>query len=237
MVKKKNDQAELFSEVKEEKKLKLSPTGLNLYLDCPCCFWLANNKGIKRPSGPMSTLPGGVDNTLKLYFDHWRKQNEQPPLLEGKLKGKLLSDQNMMDMLRSNKFGFMYADEMWFGGKLDDALVLDGGVIIPLDNKTYGYGMDGKEINQAYLNQMSAYTLMLKNNNIKTANKACLIYYHLNHKNFEMDSPLKFNIKVMEVETRPDEIEALLPKVIETLKGEMPEPAKGCAFCGYRAIA
>lgn len=36
---------------------KLSPSSLNLLEDCPRCFWLKMVKKIKRPMGPMSSIP------------------------------------------------------------------------------------------------------------------------------------------------------------------------------------
>jgi len=101
--------------------IKLSPSSLNLFLECPRCFWLRFNKGISRPSGPSSTLPSGMDYTLKNYYDYCRK-NGLPPQLKGLIKGKLISDQEKVSEMRKRSFGFELNKDVWFGGALDEAL-------------------------------------------------------------------------------------------------------------------
>ena len=53
---------------------KLSPSNLNLLEDCPRCFWLHMVKKIKRPMGPMSSIPIKMDSIIKHYFDRYRGQ-------------------------------------------------------------------------------------------------------------------------------------------------------------------
>src|SRR3989344_3937655 len=66
--------------------IRLSPsTGLNLFRDCPRCFWLHYNKNVHRPRGIFPSLPGGMDLVLKDYFDQFR--GSLPPELEGKVRG------------------------------------------------------------------------------------------------------------------------------------------------------
>ena len=56
--------------VNTTKGYKLSPSALNLFLNCPKCFWLDRNKGKKRPRGIYPSLPGGMDAVIKNYFDN-----------------------------------------------------------------------------------------------------------------------------------------------------------------------
>jgi len=51
----------------ENSKIRLSPSSLNLFLECPRCFWLDKNKGIKRPRGIFPSLPSGMDSVIKKY--------------------------------------------------------------------------------------------------------------------------------------------------------------------------
>jgi hypothetical protein len=46
---------------------KLSPSSLSLLKECPRCFWLQFNKGIRRPSTVFPSLPGGMDRILKAF--------------------------------------------------------------------------------------------------------------------------------------------------------------------------
>ena len=71
---------------------KLSPSSLNLLQDCPRCFWLHFNKKIKRPSGPMSSIPIKMDSIIKHYFDRYREMEKLPPMIENMIIGKLPHD-------------------------------------------------------------------------------------------------------------------------------------------------
>lgn len=219
----------------EEKPIKISPSSLNLYRECPRCFWLQLNEGIRRPEHPSSTLPMGIDLTLKQYFDHWRKKNEVPPLLHGKMPGKLLADQALVSRFRSRSFEWYDAEsDAHFTGILDDAIQLDDGSVVPLDNKTKGF--PPREPHIAHVTQMSAYTLILRENGFKTKNLAYLIYWFLNHKSFDLEKPLHFNVAVEEIQTRPDDVKEIFHAAAASLRGPMPLSNIECGFCNYREL-
>jgi hypothetical protein len=68
---------------------KLSPAKLNILKDCPRCFWLAVVKKINRPSGPMAGILIKMDSIIKHYFDKYRERGQLPPIIMGKIQGKL----------------------------------------------------------------------------------------------------------------------------------------------------
>ena len=107
--------------MEEEEVIKLSPTSLNLYLECPRCFWLHFNKKIRRPSGPFPSLPGGMDQVLKIYFDEYRGTEILPPIVAEKLQGKLMDPLPKSLMLTDKSVRAILT------GKLDEALDLGGG--------------------------------------------------------------------------------------------------------------
>ena len=228
--------------VAKKPQMKLSPSSLNLFFECPRCFWLRFTKKVKRPEGPSSTLPRGMDHTLKNHFDNHRKHGLLPELL-GKVPGRLLSDAAKMKSMRNTSFGFQLNDEVWFGGGLDDALELPDSSVVPLDNKTKGF--PPKETHWTQLKQMSGYTLILREKGIATKNVAYLVHWHLDHKHMQPDNPFAFNVKVEEVPTDPDEIKKSILEAVEILKGPMPpmgtrsgaDSDEPCAFCTYRESA
>jgi CRISPR/Cas system-associated exonuclease Cas4 (RecB family) len=215
--------------------IRLSASTINLYQDCPRCFWLKIKQGISRPSGPVSTLPSGMDYTLKNYYDFWREKNELPPMLKDQLPGKLLPDKEKISWLRSRGFYFV---ERGLGfkieGMLDDALILGDESIIPLDNKTRGFPL--QEIHKSLELQMSVYTYLLKKNNLKTKNLAYLAYWYLDHKNMDLDDPLRFNITIEEVITEPEKVENILKEIKQVLDELMPQASSSCDFCKYKLL-
>lgn len=215
-----------------DKIVKISPSSLNLYLDCQRCFWLQVNEGVKRPEPPTSSLPNGIDLTLKLYFDHWRKKDGVPPLLKNKIPGRLFTNEAEIAKFRSRSFQlFDKESSAYFTGILDDALELPDGSIVPLDNKTKGF--PPLEPHSAHILQMSAYTLLLKENGFKTKNLAYLIYWFFNHKKMDLEKPLEFNVTVEEVKTDPDRVRDIFREAAALLKGSLPPAGAECQFCKY----
>ena len=221
--------------------LKLSPSSLNLYLECPRCFWLRFNKKIYRPEGPVSTLPRGLDYTLKNYYDSFRKKG-LPPELQGQVPGTLVKDEEKIKEMRKTNFGFQVSGEVWFGGALDEALELPNGSIVPLDNKSKGF--PPKESHWTHRTQMSGYSLILREKGVKTENLAFLVYWFFNHKKMDSKNPLSFNVAVEEVKTNPDEIKEKILEAAAALGGAMPEPGQKsglksdelCSFCKSREL-
>ena len=68
---------------------KFSPSSLSLLKECPKCFWLHFNKGIKRPDTIFPSLPSGMDGILKKHFDFFMEKGELPPELQ-QLNGDVL---------------------------------------------------------------------------------------------------------------------------------------------------
>jgi len=65
-----------------EINIRLSPNSLNLFLECPNCFWLEKKMGIKRPPSYPYGLNLAVDGLLKDEFDDYRKKEIPHPILE-----------------------------------------------------------------------------------------------------------------------------------------------------------
>jgi len=221
------------------KSLQISPSLLNLYLECPRCFWLKINKKVERPSGPSSTLPNGMDYTLKNYYDSCRSKG-LPSELKDRLPGKLLEDGELIKKMRQRSFGFQVDEEVWFGGALDDVVVLKDGTMVPLDNKAKGF--PPKDIHWTQIEQMSGYTLMLRENGFATVNEAYLVLWYLDHKTMDMSDPLAFHLKIEKVSTDPDGIRKKILDAAKCLRGSIPQPGhrsgqdanEPCLFCQYR---
>lgn len=215
----------------KDKQLRLSPSSINLFIDCPRCFWLQFNKGIKRPAGIFPSLPGGMDIIIKKYFDSFRAKGKLPPELEGKVEGKLLDDLDLMKQWRNWRSGLSFVDgEVKLGGALDDCLV-NGDAYVPVDYKTRGF--DLKEDSSAiYENQLATYNLLLERNGYKQSGAAYLVYYI--PKEVAGAGKINFKIEVVEMNADPEKAYKVFRAAVKCLDG--PEPAAGdtCNYCGYR---
>ena len=63
-------------------KWRLSRSKIDLFVECPRCFYLDNKLGTSRPRGPSFTLNIAVDALLKKEFDVHRSEGSAHPIME-----------------------------------------------------------------------------------------------------------------------------------------------------------
>lgn len=201
---------------------KLSPSSLNLLEDCPRCFWLAQIKKIKRPSGAWSSIPVKMDSIIKHYFNKYRELNELPPILEGRITGRLAID--MPKTLR-------YAEEngimLW--GRPDDYFELEDNYVIPLDHKTAS--KPPEKIHFSYHLQLNVYSYLLKMMGFKTTNRAYLAYY--SPSDCDLHNGMCINCTVIEMKTNPMHAKELVKKAYHVLNDPMPKSSEKCEYCKW----
>ena len=211
---------------------KLSPSSLSLLKECPRCFWLHFNKGIKRPEGIFPSLPSGMDRILKSHFDSFRDRGDLPPELE-ELNGnvKLFDNVELLDIWRNNFKGIQWTDKKGnlFKGAVDNILQ-KGKKLVVLDYKTRGYPLK-EDTAGHYQDQLDIYNFLLRKNGNETENFAYLLFYHPNKVNENGDVVFHTDLVKMKIDIK--NAERIFKEAVETLEGEMPKPSEGCKFCGW----
>ena len=206
-----------------ERRFVLSPSSLNIFRDCPRCFWLQINRNIRRPRGAFPTIASGLDRVIKEYFDKYRAEGILPPLFDGKIEGKLISRLPKKLYFNDNSRN---ASLM---GMLDECLILPGNIYAPLDYKTRG--SFPADVHPAYQLQMDVYTLLLEKNNCKTGGLAYLLYFI--PATGKLHEGIPFNIKITEVKTSIETALDIFHRAVVALKGQMPASSQTCEYCSW----
>src|SRR3989344_4986275 len=215
---------------------KLSPTSINLMLECPRCFWLQLVKKIKRPEGIFPSLPGGMDMILKKYFDKFMQRGELPPEIReyGIENGyKLFSDKAKLDVWRSNFKGIQYKDKtsgILLRGAVDNILE-KGKKLVVLDYKTRGYPLK-EDTHEHYQVQMNIYNFLLRKNGYDTTDYAYLLFYY--PREVTETGEVIFDTKLIKINTSVNNGEKVFRKAVEILSGDEPNPNKTCIWCKFR---
>jgi hypothetical protein len=215
------------------KPVTLSPSTISLFIECPHCFWLKFNRGIKRPETGFPTLPSGMDGILKRHFDRHRQDRSLPEELEGKFVGRLFDDLGKLEIWRSNYKGLRYKDERTGAnlmGALDDLFVTNDGKYAPLDFKTRGYPRK-EEIHASYQRQMDIYSFLLEKNSLPPADFAILIFYHPT--GVDERHNVIFDPDPVKVAVDRKRGEKLFLDAVACLAGGEPQPSKNCGFCEW----
>lgn len=213
------------------KPRKLSPSALNLFVDCPRCFWEHQNEKVRRPSGPMSSLPMGMDKHLKNYFDSFRPNKVPPEIKE--TKAKLFSDMNLLNTWRNNFRGLQWTEPksgIILMGAVDDMLEKDGKLIV-LDFKTRGYALK-QDTHLSYQKQIDIYTFLLQRNGHKTEKYGYLLFYHPDK--IEDNGSVDFNVDLIKMEAKPSRGKKVFMDAVKCLSGEKPKSHSDCKFCEYK---
>ena len=209
---------------------KLSPSTLNLFVDCPRCFWLQFNKGIKRPEGIFPSLPSGMDRILKNHFDSFMQKGLMPPELKD-VKGKLFDDVDLLNKWRNNLKGIEYKDKKgnMLHGAIDNLLVHNGKFIV-LDFKTRGFPLK-EDTHEHYIDQLNIYNYLFRKNKYETEDFAYLLFYHPNK--VQENGDVDFNKDLVKITINVQKAEKLFKDAIDCLEGKMPDSSEECKYCSY----
>jgi CRISPR/Cas system-associated exonuclease Cas4 (RecB family) len=215
----------------------LSPSRMNLFFECPRCFWLRVNEKVKRPSGPFPSLPSGVDEAVKEHFDGFRERDKVPPEIQECSEDdlRLYEDQEFLEKARSWRTQPKWTDpetKAVLRGGVDDLMRNSEGEIVVLDYKTRGY--PPKEENGApdyYARQVNLYNLILRENGYETADYGLILYFYPD--GFEENGEFVFHTEVRRVEIDMDEAKSMVRDAVDTLEGEIPEHADDCDYVDW----
>src|SRR6185436_13943842 len=117
---------------------KVSRSKIELYKQCPRCFWLDVRLKIKRPDGPPFNINKTIDELFKKEFDSYRKKAEPHPLmLDHNIKAIPFTHVDL-NKWRTNFTGVVALHEptnLHVFGAVDDIWVTENGELLVVDYK------------------------------------------------------------------------------------------------------
>lgn len=207
-------------------------------MECPRCLWLQFNEEKKRPRGVYPSLPDGMDNVFKKYFDEYRGQSALPPEIEGKIEGALFSDMKKLNGMREFNFGRggLKAEvpeyDMLLSGAIDDLVVAPNGTYVPFDFKTRGYPTK-EDTHEHYRTQLDLYTLLFQRNGMEPAAYGYLLFFWPESYRMGMAN---FKTNLIRMDVSPSRGLSVLGKVHEIITGPIPSRHESCEYCTYREL-
>lgn len=225
---------------KEEKPFKVSRSGIELFVECPCCFYLNNVKGIRRPSGPPFNINKAVDTLLKKEFDvHRINQTAHPLMLSNNIDAIPFTHDNM-DIWRENFKGVQYhhlPTNLLITGAVDDIWVNKQGELIVVDYKATSKNEEvnlDSEWQDGYKRQMEIYQWLLRNLGFKVSKTGYFVYCNGKNDRDGFNARVEFDISVIPYVGDDSWIEKVVINLKKCLKSsKIPKPSKDCEFCGY----
>jgi hypothetical protein len=227
-------------------KWRLSRSKIDLFIECPRCFYLDNKLGTARPRGPAFTLNVAVDALLKKEFDAHRKAGTPHPLMDKYGIDAMPFDHPDIDTWRENFEGVEHHHEatgLTVSGAVDDVWVNPDEELIVVDYKSTS--KDGKIETLAdsswedqYRRQIGVYQWLLAQNGFAVAKTGYFVYANATTDKAAFDGQLEFEVTVVPCEGDTSWIEPTLTKVKACLDSDdLPDSSKTCEYCAYRTAA
>lgn len=228
------------------KNWKLSRSKIDLFVECPRCFYIDNKLGTGRPRGPAFTLNVAVDALLKREFDAHRAAASAHPLMAHYGVDAVPFSHPDIDTWRENFEGIRYVDlatGFTLSGAVDDIWVNPKGELIVVDYKATSKNgkietLADSSWEDQYRRQMGVYQWLLRKNGFTVADIGYFVYANAASDSAAFDGKLEFEVTLVPCEGKTDWIDQLLPKIKACLESDtIPETGSACEFCPYREAA
>lgn len=222
------------------KPFKVSRTGIELFTECPCCFYLNNRLGIRRPSSPPFNINKLVDALLKKEFDVHRAKKTQHPLMKQYGIRAIPFQHVMMDEWRENFKGLRYLHEptnLLITGAIDDIWVTPKGELIVVDYKATAKKEEvdlTADWQIGYKRQLEIYQWILRQMGFRVSRTGYFVYCNGRTDREAFDGKIEFRISVLPYKGDNSWVENSVFNIKKCLDAKKPPaPPADCEFCGY----
>ncbi len=223
------------------KPFKISRSKIDLFLECPKCFWLDRVKGIARPPGFPFNLNSAVDHLLKKEFDIHRAKQEAHPMMEAYGLKAVPFEHEKMDEWRENFVGVQVRHEptnLTITGAVDDIWIDVSGDLIVVDYKATS--KDGQVSLDAdwqicYKRQMEVYQWLLRRNGFNVSDTGYFVYCNGRRDAEAFDGKLEFDVVLLPYEGDDGWVEDTIIEAHKCLNQKTaPLADPDCDYCRYR---
>ena len=230
------------------KPFKVSRSKIELFMQCPRCFWLDVRLKIKRPDGPPFNINKAIDELFKKEFDAHRAAGTKHPLQEKfNIEAKPYAHKDI-DKWRHNFTGVFTVHgptNLHIFGAVDDVWVNDNDELIVVDYKATAKAEPVKALgaegtwHDSYRRQMEIYQWLLRQNGFKVSDTGYFVYATGDMNAAEFNDVVQFNTHVFPHNGSDEWIEPVIKKMKACMDSEvMPDvgvAAMGgeCDYCNY----
>ena len=224
------------------KQWKLSRSKIDLFMNCPRCFYIDNKLGIKRPPGYPFNLNTAVDTLLKKEFDIHRAENKIHPLLKSYGVDLVPYQHEMMDEWRENFKGVRFhhkKTDMMITGAVDDVWVDKKDFLYVVDYKSTSKNGKIEALDQdwqiGYKRQMEIYQWLFRQNGFKVSDIGYFVYCNGITDKEAFDAKLEFEVTLISYEGNDDWVEGAIADIHKCLSSKIiPKADPDCDYCSYR---
>ena len=231
---------------KFDKPFRISRSKIDLFLECPRCFYLDRRLGLSRPSMPGWALNSAVDQLLKNEFDLLRKKRESHELMKKYGIDAIPFDHPDLPEWRDDYYRFKGASvihkptNLEICGIVDDVWINKNEELLIVDYKATSTTKEislEDEYKQAYKRQMEIYQWIFRQMGFRVNNTGYFVFANAGKNRPKFDGRLEFEIKIIPHRGDDSWAEPTIIKIKECLDSEnIPHPSPDCEYCEYRKL-
>ena len=224
------------------KPFKLSRSKIDLFLNCPRCFYIDRRLGTGQPPGFPFNLNSAVDHLLKKEFDFYRERQEPHPLMIEHGINAVPYQHQELDDWRENFKGVQYFYEetnFILTGAIDDIWINPSKELIVVDYKSTSKEGDislDAAWQVGYKRQMEFYQWLLRKKGYSVSRTGYFVYCNGDKSKNSFDNKLEFITKVIQYTGNDRWVDNSILDAHACLKNEKIPPLTGtCEFCLYQS--
>ncbi len=221
---------------------RLSRSKIDLFLNCPRCFYFDRKLGVAQPPGYPFSLNSAVDKLLKIEFDVHRLNGTTHPLMKTYgVEAVPLAHEKMNEWRDSLRGGITFNldnTNVVVTGGVDDVWVSPNGEYHIVDYKATSKEEEvtlDADWQIGYKRQMEIYQWLFRKNGFTVSSVGYFVYCNGNTDKEAFDGKLEFDIKILPYTGDDSWVEQTIRLAIDCLKSDlMPDSGVDCDFCRYR---
>lgn len=220
---------------------KVSRSKIDLFLECPRCFYIDRKLGVGRPPGFPFSLNSAVDTLLKQEFDIHRANGTKHPLIEKYGVDAVPVTHHDLGKWRHNFTGIQFLHKptnFLIFGAIDDLWRNSKKEYIVVDYKSTAKTGEINELNEdwhiGYKRQMEIYQWLLRHNGYKVSDTGYFVYCNGRADKKAFDAKLEFDITLIPYNGNDAWVEKVILSIHKCLNDpRVPKANKDCDYCAY----
>ena len=227
---------------KGKEPFKISRSGIELFMNCPFCFYMDKRLGVRQPPGYPFALNAAVDALLKKEFDRYRKLGKPHPLMKKYKINAVPFKHKDLDDWRNNFKGVQVLHKktnLLIFGAVDDVWSKPDGTLIVADYKATAKAEEIKALDKdwqiSYKRQSEIYEWLLRGNGFKVSDTAYFVYADGDTDCDSFGDTLHFDTRLIPYTGDDSWVEGVILKIKKILdSAKPPKSGADCDFCNYR---
>ncbi len=230
-------------QVDSKQPFSISRSKIDLFMQCPRCFYLDRKLGYGKPSSPGFSLNSAVDALLKNEFDLLRKNGQQHELMVKYGIDAIPYDHKELPIWRDDIYKYIGASvlhkptNLMICGIIDDIWINKQKELIIVDYKSTSTSEEislDDEYKQGYMKQMEIYQWIFRQMGYKVNDTGYFVYANAGKNREKFDARLEFELQIIPHKGDTSWIEPTILNIKKCLESPvLPESSEDCEYCAY----